>query len=157
MTSFGPMIYTKYKMIDEKRIFHDDVIKWKHFTRYWPCVPGIHRSPVNSPHKGHWRGALMFSLICAWINRWVNNGEAVDFRRYHSYYDVIVMRRCSDDKFGSKIYTGLAVDRLKYRTLPNCLVFRPCALKITSKYIMNGPWIGLLLPLALCSRIRTIS
>ena len=44
---------------------HDDVIKWKHFPRYWPFVPGIHRSPVNSPHKGQCRGAVMFSLICA--------------------------------------------------------------------------------------------
>ena len=35
---------------------HDDVIKWKHFRRYWPFVWGIHRSPVNSPHKGQWRG-----------------------------------------------------------------------------------------------------
>ena len=32
---------------------HDDVIKWKHFPRYWPFVRGIHRSPVNSPYKGH--------------------------------------------------------------------------------------------------------
>ena len=40
--------------------FHDDVIKWKHFSRYWPFVRGIHRLPVNSPHKGQWRGALMF-------------------------------------------------------------------------------------------------
>ena len=30
---------------------HDDVIKWKHFPRYWPFVRGIHRSPVNSPHR----------------------------------------------------------------------------------------------------------
>ena len=28
---------------------HDDVIKWKHFPRYWPFVRGIHRSPVNFP------------------------------------------------------------------------------------------------------------
>ena len=47
--------------------------------------------PVNSPHKGQWRGALMFSLICAWINGWVNNREAGDLRRYHAHYDVIVM------------------------------------------------------------------
>ena len=33
-------------------------------------------SPVNSPHKGQWRGALMLSLICTWINGWVNNREA---------------------------------------------------------------------------------
>ena len=61
---------------------HDDVIKWKHFPRYWPFVRGIHRSPVNFPHKGQWRGALMFSLICVWINGWVNNREAGDLRRH---------------------------------------------------------------------------
>ena len=44
---------------------HDDVIKWKHIPRYWPFVWRIHRWPVNSPHKGQWRGALIFSLICA--------------------------------------------------------------------------------------------
>ena len=70
---------------------HDDVIKWKHFPRNWAFVRGIHRSPVNSPHKGHWRGALMFSLICVWINDWVNNCEAGDLRRYRAHYDVIVM------------------------------------------------------------------
>ena len=72
-------------------LIHDDVIKWKHFPRYWLCVRGIHRSPVNSPHKGQWRGALMFSSICARINGWVNNGEAGDLRRNRAYYDVIVM------------------------------------------------------------------
>ena len=61
--------------------FHDAVIKWKHFPRYWPCVWAIHRSLVNSPHKGQWRGALMFSLICAWINGWANNREAGYLRR----------------------------------------------------------------------------
>ena len=70
---------------------HDDVIKWKHFPRYWPFVRGIHRSPVNSPHKGQWRGALMFTLICARINGWVNNREAGHLRRYSTHYDVIVM------------------------------------------------------------------
>ena len=70
---------------------HDDVIKWKQFPRYWPFVRGIHRSPVNSPHKGQWRGALMFSLICVWINGWVNNREAGDLRRYRVHYDVTVM------------------------------------------------------------------
>ena len=73
--------------------FHDDVIKWKHFPRYWPFVRGIHRSPVNSPHKGQWRGALIFSLICAWINDWVNNREAGDLRRHRVHYDVIVMNK----------------------------------------------------------------
>ena len=69
----------------------DDVIKWKHFPRYWPFVRGIHRWPVDLPHKGQWRGALMFSLICAWINGWVNNHETGDLRRHCTHYDVIVM------------------------------------------------------------------
>ena len=70
---------------------HDDVIKWKHFPRYWPFVRGIHRSPVNPPHKGQWRRALTFSLICARINCWVHNCEAGDFRRHRAHCDVIVM------------------------------------------------------------------
>ena len=72
---------------------HDDVIKRKHFPRYWPFVRRIHRSPVNSSHKGQWRAALMFSLICFWINGWVNIREAGDLRRYRTHYDVTVMRR----------------------------------------------------------------
>ena len=31
---------------------HDDVIKMETFPPYWSFVQGIHRSPVNSPHKG---------------------------------------------------------------------------------------------------------
>ena len=70
---------------------HDDVIKWKHFLRHRLFVQGIHRSPVNSPHKGQWRGALMFSLISVWINGWVNYREAGDLRRYGGLNDVTVM------------------------------------------------------------------
>ena len=71
-------------------VSHDDVINWKHFPRFWPLVRGIHRSPVNPSHKYQWREALMFSLICARINGWVNNGEAGDLRRHRAHYDVIV-------------------------------------------------------------------
>ena len=45
----------------------------------------------NSPHKGQWRGALMLSLICAWINGWVNNGEAGNLKRHRVHYDVTVV------------------------------------------------------------------
>ena len=65
---------------------HDDVIKWKYFPRYWPFVRGI------SPHKDQWRGAFVFSLICVWINGWVNNREAGDLRRHRTHYDVILMQ-----------------------------------------------------------------
>ena len=75
------MIYSTY----------DDVIKWKHFPRYWPFVRGIHCSPVNSPHKGQWHGASMFLLICAWNKRLNNNLEAGDLRRHRGHYVVTVM------------------------------------------------------------------
>ena len=70
---------------------HDDVIKWKHFPCYWPFVRWIHRSQVNSPHKGQWRGALMFSLICDWTNGWVNNRDSGDLRHHLDHYDVTVI------------------------------------------------------------------
>ena len=41
---------------------YDDVIKWKHFPHYWTFVKGIHQPPVNSPHAGQWRIALIFPL-----------------------------------------------------------------------------------------------
>ena len=47
-------------------VFNDDVIKWKHFPPCWPIERGIHRPQVNTPHKGQWRGALVFCLICVW-------------------------------------------------------------------------------------------
>ena len=71
---------------------HDGIIKWTNVPRHWPFVRGIHRSPVNFPHKGQLRGALMLSLICAWINGYVNSREAGDLRRYRAHYDVTVMR-----------------------------------------------------------------
>ena len=91
---------------------HDDVIKRKNFPRYWPFVWGIHRSPVNSPHKGQWRGALMFTLICDRINGWVNNGEAGDLRRNRAHYDVIVM--CISDRTLHEIYDTAVKPRCEY-------------------------------------------
>ena len=70
---------------------HDDVIKWKHFPRNWSSVRGIHWLPMNSPHKGQWRGALMFSLIYTGTNGWVTNGEAGDLRLSRPLW-----RHCND-------------------------------------------------------------
>ena len=99
-------------------ICHDDVIKWKHFSHYWPFVRGIHQALVDSPHKGQWCWALMFYLICTWtlpgtggfpsqrpvtlsflcflwsaIEQTVeqNNRDAGDLRCHHAHYIVIVM------------------------------------------------------------------
>ena len=57
-------------------------------------VQWIHWSPVYSRHKGQWGGALIFSLICAGINGWVNNGEAGNLRRHCAHYYVTVIELC---------------------------------------------------------------
>ena len=70
-------------------------IWWRHqmetFSAVLALCAGNSPVPVNSPHKGQWRGALMLSLIYAWINDWVNNREAGDLRRQRGHCDVIVM------------------------------------------------------------------
>ena len=68
--------------------------RWRHQMEAFFALLALfaENSPVNSPHKGQWHGALMFSLICAWINGWVNNRKACDLRRHrHAHYDAIVM------------------------------------------------------------------
>ena len=56
-----------------------------------PFVRGIHRSPVDSSPKGHWRRALMFSMMCVWTNNWVGNRNAGHLRCHLAHYDVNVM------------------------------------------------------------------
>ena len=71
---------------------HDNVIKWKHLPRYCPFVRGTHRSPVYFPgHNGQWRGALMFSLMCAWTKSWANTLDAGESRRHGAHCDATVM------------------------------------------------------------------
>ena len=68
---------------------------WHHqmetLLRCWPFVRGIHRSPMDSPHEGQWRGALMFSFICAWTNDWTNNRDSGNLRPHCAHYNVTVM------------------------------------------------------------------
>ena len=62
-------------------------ILWWRFVMMTSSNGIIFRSPVNSPHKGQWRGALAFSIIYARINDWVNNREAGDLRGHRAHYD----------------------------------------------------------------------
>ena len=86
---------------------HHDVIEWKHFSCYWPFVRRIHRTAVDSPHKGQSRGALRFSLTCAWTNGWANNRDADDLRRHRAHYDVTVMENytaCCHELYWRQLY-----------------------------------------------------
>ena len=87
----GPLIWEVWRGCNKKQIRSWWRHQINHFLRHLPSMRRIHRSPVNSPHKGQWRRALLFSLICSRINGWVNNGEAGDLRRHRTHYDVTLM------------------------------------------------------------------
>ena len=110
-------------------LYHDNVIKWKHFPRYCPFVRGIHRLPVDSPHKGQWRRALMFSLICAWTNGWVNNRDAGDLKRHRAHYDVNVMTTVMG--IGYRVGIKFISQHLLWNTPWNAVIF-------IMKYISSG-------------------
>ena len=69
---------------------------WCHQMETFPPLlalyAGIHQSPMISPHKGQWRGALMFSLICTWANGRANNQNTSDLRRHCTHHDATVMK-----------------------------------------------------------------
>ena len=116
---------------------HDDVIRWKHFPRYWPFVRGIHRWPENFPYKGQWRGALMLSLICAWINSLANNRETGDLRRHRAHYDVTVMKNWHYEVLGLisfdilQTIPSLEVDTFQHTIIMYGFVKRRSHVKVT--------------------------
>ena len=91
---------------------------WRHqmetFSALLALCAGNSPVSVNSPHKGHWRGALVFSFICAWINDWVNNREAGDLRRHRGHYDVNVT-------VSSKVFCGIQLRAISHEVLINSL------------------------------------
>ena len=76
---------------DDVCIIHEDVIRWKHFPRYWSFVRGIHRFTVDSPHKGQWCRALMVSLIRAWQTVEQTIETPVIWNAIAAHHDVIEM------------------------------------------------------------------
>ena len=105
---------------------HVYVIKWKHFPRYWPFLRGIHRSSVNSPHKGQTRGALMFPFFCAWANGWTDDDV---LGRHYIHYDVTVITLTeteawkSNHECGMSLFIPVRSERSRQRLCPSILYF----------------------------------
>ena len=117
---------------------------WRHemetFSASLAICAGNSPVPVNSRHKGQWRGALMFSLIRARIDGWVNNGEAGDLRSHCTHYDVMVMSICP-----SRQWTPLRDSRYCLRTsIVGCAVWIRIIIRqtITSANFQIGPRAG---------------
>ena len=68
---------------------------WRHQMETFSALLAF--SAGNSPVTGEFPAqrpvtrSFEFSLICAWIDNWANNGDAGDLRRHRANYDVIVM------------------------------------------------------------------
>ena len=71
---------------------HD--IKWKQFLSHWPFVRGIHRPPVDSPHKGQWRGACFDVLLDQHLNKWLSKQSR---RRLFEMSSHSLWRHCNVD------------------------------------------------------------
>ena len=70
---------------------HDDVLKWKHFSRLWPLWGEFTRHRWVPLTKDSEAELWWVFFICPWINGWVNNREAGDLRCNGAHYDVTVM------------------------------------------------------------------
>ena len=106
------------------------------------------RSPVNSPHKGQWRGALMFSLICVWING-VNNRQVGDLRRYRAHYNVTVMKGRAQIKhwtpkshLTSHPHLSFAVSISIWQKI-NIFIVRPHAIQPTLVWLQSCWWLDM--------------
>ena len=84
-----------WRLLNDSNVYIVLYIFQEHFTFRsvgWHMMTSsngnIHRSAVDAPHKGRWRGALMFSLICAWTNSLANKQDAGDFRHHRVHYEV---------------------------------------------------------------------
>ena len=120
---------------------------WRHQMETFSAILVLcaWNSPVNSPHKGQWRGALMFSLICAlnkqlskqWRDQWL--------RRHRAHYDGTVMFLMEDKTHVTNATDALMISLLlmvlwlsgqglrQTRYLISCLrIFRPQHKKINS-------------------------
>ena len=132
------------------RYFNKHVISnagtcWRHQMeknlRNWPFVRGIHRWPVNSPHKGQWRGALMFSLICTWTSGWVNHRDTGNLRRHRAQYDVTILIWpsfiTSNYHFTSRYFGGL-----KQELWDNIGTMSLCSIQFSSCQTDTSAWLG---------------
>ena len=91
-------LYESWSSLNQGSQVHS-VSWWRHqMGKYFASLglgEGNHRSPVDSPDKSQWRGALIFSVICAWTNGWASNRDTGDLRRNRVHYDANLTLNCN--------------------------------------------------------------
>ena len=77
---------------------------------------GNSRSLVDSPHRSQWRGALVFSLTCAWTNGCANNLDVDDLWRHRAHYDITVIFQRIPATYDKEINPSLSKPSLKFNS-----------------------------------------
>ena len=88
---------------------------WRHQMETLSALLAICAGNSSHPKASH--GALMFSLICAWINGWVSNGEASDLIRHHAHYDVPVISHPKSNQDRVKVTNLNKMAKIQYLEL----------------------------------------
>ena len=94
---------------------------------------------------GQRRGALMISLICVWINGWINNREAGDLRHYRSHYDVIIVCHLDVDSlvntnsFSCWVSSASAVSSSDERKITSLMITQPW-FRLNNKALPESMW-----------------
>ena len=100
-------------LLERRSLFHSLPLWWRHqmetFSALLSLCEGNSPAAGNSPHKGQWRGALVFSWIWAWTSGWANNRDSGYLRHNGTHYDITVMQgkfhfRAQQVKYGSSVY-----------------------------------------------------
>ena len=128
ISTIGIPILVRRHLCTEMEAWHLNTW-WRHqmktfFTSLTLCAG-------NSPHKGQWRGALIFSFICASINGWVNTREAGDLRRHRAHYEVIVMLWSLTFSFLNNLHIIPRIGKT------HCVEFHMMPLKFQTKYLAH--------------------
>ena len=109
---------------------------WRHQMETFSALLAICTGnlPVTGefPDKGQCRVALMFSLVCSWINDWVNNFEAGDLRRHRVHYDVTAMvmsvsfatclLRCNIYRKIAALHDNVIKNNAKWKPFPQAML-----------------------------------
>ena len=107
---------------------------WRQQTETFSAL--LTRSSVNSPHKGQWRGVLIFLWSAPSIKGWVNNREAGDLRHHRAHYDVIVILSWHENLHLPKTSSNLFQNNIRYN---GAIIWS----KIRTAAFNPGPWFNI--------------
>ena len=104
-----------YNALCDKSKYHDPMMTSSKGNIFRVTGPLWGESTGHRFPKGQWRGALMFSLICAWTNGWAINRDTGDLRRHRAHYDATVLHKRQHRRY---LFTAITTSQLIQQSTP---------------------------------------